>query len=95
MNITLIIPRETNKKFNNFALMQPQFLDGFKIRCPCKKCQNKNFHDENEVRDHLYKTVLWRIIIVGFGRVSVLCIMNKQYKMIMFFLIKPNAPNDT
>ncbi|MBM1124189.1 hypothetical protein JQN44_27310, partial [Klebsiella pneumoniae] len=40
-------------EFLNFASSQLQYMDGNKIRCPCRKCMNKKFFTVGEVQYHL------------------------------------------
>lgn len=45
--------QEGLESFIEFARGHPAFMDRDKIRCPCKKCKNKAFMDEDTVRLHL------------------------------------------
>ena len=43
------------EQFVEFAKMHPECMDGEKIKCPCnhRKCQNRNYLDEDTVKVHL------------------------------------------
>ncbi|XP_019160044.1 PREDICTED: uncharacterized protein LOC109156648 [Ipomoea nil] len=41
--------------FIEFACSQPNFMDGTKIRCPCKRCRHISFEEAESVRFHLCK----------------------------------------
>nr|GMC66641.1 uncharacterized protein LOC109166774 [Ipomoea batatas] len=41
--------------FIEFACSKPDFMDGTKIRCPCKKCRHISFEEAEIVRFHLCK----------------------------------------
>ena len=36
--------------FLDFASNKYEFMDGNKLRCPCKKCSNKKFQDIDKVK---------------------------------------------
>ena len=42
-------------KFINFAVQHPSRMDGSKIRCPCARCDNKNFLYTDTVKEHLVR----------------------------------------
>jgi hypothetical protein len=39
--------------FINYALSNPRNFSGCSIRCPCKRCENKNLLDLDVVTMHL------------------------------------------
>lgn len=41
--------------FMAFACSQPSYMNGQDIKCPCKKCKCKPFHNPNTVKLHLEK----------------------------------------
>nr|GMC66417.1 uncharacterized protein LOC109166774 [Ipomoea batatas] len=41
--------------FIEFACSKPDFMDGTKIRCPCKRCHHISFEEAETVRFHLCK----------------------------------------
>ena len=43
------------EQFVEFAKMHPECMDGERIKCPCnhRKCQNRNYLDEDTVKVHL------------------------------------------
>ena len=41
------------EEFIKVASSKPAYLDKHRIRCPCKKCDNKRYTDPMEVRYHL------------------------------------------
>lgn len=41
--------------FINFASSQPMFMNGEKIKCPCKRCNNIPYKNKNVVRFHIKK----------------------------------------
>ncbi|XP_019171208.1 PREDICTED: uncharacterized protein LOC109166774 [Ipomoea nil] len=41
--------------FIEFACSKPNFMDGTKIRCPCKRCRHISFEEAEMVRFHLCK----------------------------------------
>ncbi|XP_058002242.1 uncharacterized protein LOC131179415 [Hevea brasiliensis] len=45
------------EQFITFAKQHPEWMDGDKLKCPCnhRKCQNRNYADENTIRLHLMK----------------------------------------
>ncbi|XP_058003650.1 uncharacterized protein LOC131180064 [Hevea brasiliensis] len=45
------------EQFITFAKQHPEWMDGDKLKCPCnhRKCQNRNYVDENTIRLHLMK----------------------------------------
>ena len=46
--------KEGVKRFIQFIFLQPNNVDGNKIRCPCSKCHNLKFCIRDEVVLHLY-----------------------------------------
>ena len=43
------------ENFIKFASSKPAYMDNDKIRCPCKKCDNKRYKPTDEVRFHVSK----------------------------------------
>ncbi|XP_042441812.1 uncharacterized protein LOC122027062 isoform X3 [Zingiber officinale] len=41
------------KQFLDFASSNVEFMDGKKLRCPCRKCHNGKFLQSNQVEEHL------------------------------------------
>ena len=41
--------------FMNFAMSFPSKMDGSKIRCPCKHCDNSKFFSTDTVKEHLVR----------------------------------------
>ena len=41
--------------FINYACNQPGIFSRDKLRCPCRKCENRRFRTCEEVRLHLYR----------------------------------------
>ncbi|XP_042388266.1 uncharacterized protein LOC121980336 isoform X2 [Zingiber officinale] len=41
------------RQFMNFACSQVEYMDGNKIRCPCRKCHNGKFLPSDKVEEHL------------------------------------------
>ena len=41
--------------FIEFAMHQIRFVSNGMIRCPCSRCDNLKFLDEDVVRTHLYR----------------------------------------
>jgi hypothetical protein len=39
--------------FINYVLSNPRNINGDNIRCPCKRCKNKNFLDLDVITMHL------------------------------------------
>ena len=39
--------------FVQFAISQPEWTDGPRIRCPCSMCKNQNFLETENVKLHL------------------------------------------
>lgn len=42
------------KEFLDFAFRHPTFICGDKIKCPCRKCDNMQYHVRDDVAVHLY-----------------------------------------
>lgn len=45
--------------FDNFGV-------GNELRCPCKECSNRFWYSQEDVYDHLVRTVLVRQILIGY-----------------------------
>ena len=43
------------QQFIEFALSNPDYMSGDKIKCPCVKCDNRRFETPAEVTYHLYR----------------------------------------
>lgn len=43
------------ESFIEYATSQPLYMDGDKIKCPCKRCDNKPYKEIDEVRFHISK----------------------------------------
>jgi len=43
------------QEFIDFALSNPDYMSGDKIKCPCLKCDNRRFETPAEVTYHLYR----------------------------------------
>ena len=42
--------------FINYVCNQPGIFDRNRMRCPCRRCENRRFGPIEEVKNHLYKS---------------------------------------
>ncbi len=69
------------EEFLRFGKLQVEFMDEEKIMCPCSKCRNGKFQDEETVRLHLYRKVLLTTIIAGLHKENRPLIQPPKFRM--------------